>query len=91
MSNKPIDQIKNLVENTPVVIFSLSYCNYCKDAIELLNNKGKAFTTVEVDKLPNKREIFKALKEFSGLNTFPNIYIAGNHIGGLGELQNLDY
>ena len=61
-------------------IYTIRYCPYCADAKELLTRKGVAFHEIDAS---GNREIRKEMIErANGHSTFPQIFIAGTHVGG---------
>jgi glutaredoxin 3 len=70
-----------------VLMYSTSWCGYCRRARELLRSKGVTFKEIDVDAEPALRtEMFE---RSSGEYTVPQIFIGGQHIGGADELQAL--
>ncbi|KAJ5648120.1 Glutaredoxin [Penicillium lividum] len=80
---------QNLINENAVVVFSKSYCPYCKSSKDLLNSLDAKFTTLELDLEKDGDAIQNALQEISGQRTVPNIYINKKHIGGNSDLQKL--
>lgn len=77
-------QSKNMKK---VVIYSKSYCGYCKSAKKLLEQKGISYNEIEVD----TSEIKEAMvKRAGGAQTVPQIFINDQHIGGFDDLEKLD-
>ncbi len=70
-----------------VVIYTRPFCGFCARALKLLTDKGVAFTEIEAGMDPARR---KEMVERSGRTTFPQIFVAGQHIGGCDELVALD-
>jgi len=73
------------------VIFSKSYCPYCRaakslfrDTIGISSNKLKIH---ELDELPNGVAIQATLKDWTGQATVPNIFVRGHHVGGNDAVQ----
>lgn len=81
------EQILATIQSCKVVIFSLTYCHYCNSAKKLLHDKGITYQKIEVDKEINGPEIRRILLEVTQQKTFPNIFIDGQHVGGLTEFQ----
>jgi glutaredoxin 3 len=71
-----------------VVIYTRPFCGYCARAISLLSQKGVAFTEIEAGMDPDKRR--EMMQRSGGRNTFPQIFIGGEHIGGCDEMLALD-
>jgi glutaredoxin 3 len=70
-----------------VVIYTRPFCGFCARALKLLTEKGVAFTEIEAGMDPSKRA---EMVERSGRTTFPQIFVAGQHIGGCDDLVALD-
>ncbi|KAL2641397.1 hypothetical protein R1flu_008984 [Riccia fluitans] len=73
---------QNLVSKNPVVVFSKSYCPYCKKVKQLLSSLGAKFTPIELDLEDDGDEIQSALAEWTKQRTVPNVFIGGQHVGG---------
>lgn len=95
MNDTRKQEVTKLVEETimnPVVIFSKSYCPYCKRAKSLLAQAGNSVegyneaVVLELDQRPDGELIQQILKEKTGQSTVPSIFIAGNHVGGSDDL-----
>ncbi|MFN9849953.1 MAG: glutaredoxin 3 [Alphaproteobacteria bacterium] len=70
-----------------VTIYTKPYCPYCIRAVELLETKGVAFDEIEAAFDPDKRQ---EMIRRSGRATFPQIFIAGQHIGGCDDMVALE-
>jgi glutaredoxin 3 len=70
-----------------VVIYTRPFCGFCARALSLLGQIGVPFTEIEAGMNPDKR---REMVERSGRNTFPQIFIDGQHIGGCDELMALE-
>mmetsp|Transcript_3996 Transcript_3996/g.5262 ORF Transcript_3996/g.5262 Transcript_3996/m.5262 type:complete len:100 (+) Transcript_3996:118-417(+) len=66
----------------PCVVFSKSYCPYCVNAKNALQQAGAVMEVYELDQMSNGSEIQNALAEMTGRRTVPNVFINGNTIGG---------
>jgi glutaredoxin 3 len=71
-----------------VVIYTRPFCGYCARAISVLTQKGVAFTEIEAGMDPDKRR--EMMQRSGGRNTFPQIFIGGEHIGGCDEMLALE-
>lgn len=79
-----LERIREQVENNPIVIFmkgtpQFPQCGFSARAAEALQDCGESFSYVNVLSDP---EIFANLPRFADWPTFPQIYIAGELIGG---------
>jgi glutaredoxin 3 len=70
-----------------VVMYTTRVCPYCVAAKRLLGQRGIAYTEVDVTADETKRAW---LVETTGRRTVPQIFIAGEAIGGFDELALLD-
>lgn len=71
-----------------VQIYTSMFCGYCARAKHLLKNKGVTFEEIGVDMKPDVRAEMR--ERAGGVNTVPQIFIDGKHIGGSDDLQALD-
>ncbi|KAL8746022.1 MAG: hypothetical protein Q9190_001918 [Brigantiaea leucoxantha] len=78
---------QSLIDENAVVVFSKSYCPYCRASKTLLSEMGAKFNVIEMDQVDDGSDIQDALEEINGQRTVPNIYIAQKHIGGNSDLQ----
>ncbi len=67
-----------------VVLFSTDSCSYCVHAKSLLTKRGVAFEEVNLAEHP---ELQADLTEVTGLDSFPQILVDGEPLGGLNELR----
>lgn len=73
---------KDIVSTNSVVVYSKSYCPYCKQVKQLLASLGVKSKVIELDEESDGAEVQAALKEWTGQGTVPNVFIGGKHIGG---------
>lgn len=70
-----------------IIIYSKSYCPYCKGAKALLASKGVSFTEIEItDNDALRDEMIKK----SGRHTVPQIFIGDTHVGGGSDIAALE-
>ncbi|XP_058113657.1 glutaredoxin-C8 [Magnolia sinica] len=74
--------VRKTVSSHDIVIFSKSYCPYCKRAKAVFKELKKEAYVVELDQRDDGREIQDALSEIVGRRTVPQVFINGKHIGG---------
>ncbi len=70
-----------------VEIYATSFCRHCMDAREFLQTKGVEYEEYLLDLMPLEKD---AMIERCGQKSIPQIFINGQHIGGLTELRELD-
>ncbi|KAJ7551794.1 hypothetical protein O6H91_06G028600 [Diphasiastrum complanatum] len=77
-----LSKAQQIVSQSPVVVFSKSYCRYCKKVKQLLGSLTQNLKVVELDQEGDGADLQKALAEWTGQRTVPNVFINGKHIGG---------
>lgn len=70
-----------------VILFSTAACAYCVHAKSLLTKRGVTFEEVDLGEHP---ELQAQLTELTGLDSFPQILVDGETLGGLNELRAAD-
>ena len=86
VSEQMINLVKDQIKMNPVLVYSKGYCPYCIRAKNTLTNLKVDFKFFEIDAVKEGNEISQALLHLTKQDTVPNIFIAGNHIGGSSEL-----
>ncbi|KAL6603101.1 hypothetical protein ACP70R_043462 [Stipagrostis hirtigluma subsp. patula] len=80
----PKSFVKSTVSAHEVVIFSKSYCPYCRRAkavFKELQLKKEPYV-VELDQREDGSEIQDALLDIVGKRTVPQVFVNGKHLGG---------
>lgn len=70
-----------------VTIYTRPFCPYCARALALLSDKGADFTEIEAGMDPALRQ---EMMQRSGRNTFPQIFVGAQHIGGCDDMMALE-
>ncbi len=70
-----------------VTIYTLRGCPYCVRAKALLGSKGSAFAEIDVSSDPAAKAEVQAR---TGHRTFPQVFVAGEFVGGCDDLHALD-
>ena len=70
-----------------VTIYTKDYCGFCAQAKALLRAKDVAFNEIDVTYDP---ALQAEMIERSGRQTVPQIFVAGEHVGGFDDLVALD-
>ncbi|KAI9322057.1 glutaredoxin [Zopfochytrium polystomum] len=86
MSAKLIDAT---IAQANVAIFSKSYCPYCQKAKALFDSLNVPYTALELDQRDDGSDIQSVLASKTGQRTVPNIFIAGQHVGGCDSVHAL--
>jgi len=74
--------IDRVIAENDVMIFSKTYCPYCKRTKELFKREKIEANVFELDQAARGSEIQQALHKKTGQRTVPNVFIKGTHIGG---------
>lgn len=70
-----------------IILYTTSWCPFCRRARALLTQKGVKWTEHDIEEDPAQRQ---AMIKASGRDTVPQIFINGTHIGGSDDLFELD-
>jgi glutaredoxin 3 len=70
-----------------VEMYATTWCPYCARARALLQKKGVAFSEIDIDEEPRRRD---EMIRRAGRTSVPQIFIDGEHIGGSDEMAALD-
>ncbi len=77
-------------KDEPVVMFSLQWCEFCWSVRKLFDEMGVNYRSVDLDSVEYQRkdlggDIRLVLKELTQSPTIPQIFVAGQHVGGCTE------
>ncbi len=92
MSEKDMQKVvAETVASSPVVVFvkgtpEMPMCGFSKGVMDLFQNLGVPFKTVDVIGNPEYRE---AVKQFTQWPTIPQIFIKGEFVGGFDIVKDL--
>eukprot|EP01126_Amoeba_proteus_P032396 TRINITY_DN3159_c0_g1_i4.p1 TRINITY_DN3159_c0_g1~~TRINITY_DN3159_c0_g1_i4.p1 ORF type:complete len:149 (-),score=13.01 TRINITY_DN3159_c0_g1_i4:163-609(-) len=81
--------IEDTVKSHSVVIFSKSYCPYCRRAKSTIESTGNSYYAVELDLRSDGSTIQSALHQMTGQRTVPSVWIHGKFIGGSDKVVSL--
>ncbi|KAI8570106.1 hypothetical protein RHMOL_Rhmol01G0007800 [Rhododendron molle] len=81
-SSSPAAFVKKTISSHSIVIFSKSYCPYCRKAKAVFKELKQVPYVVELDERDDGWNIQDALSELVGRRTVPQVFINGKHIGG---------
>ncbi|EAT83715.1 hypothetical protein HBI56_063870 [Parastagonospora nodorum] len=82
-----------ILKQSPVIVFSKSYCPHSKKAKHILLDKYRILPephVVELDLHPLGPKLQELLAHMTGRRTVPNVLLVGKSIGGGDEMQELD-
>jgi len=75
-------------KQSEVLLYSKDYCPYCVAAANLLTQKGVAFEEIDVTHDPKLQE--EMFKRAAPRKTVPQIFIAGQAMGGFSDIKKLE-
>ncbi|KAK6940926.1 Glutaredoxin [Dillenia turbinata] len=84
-----VNKVMKLASESPLLIFSKSSCCMCYSVKTIFNNFGANARVVELDQLPNGREMERALTRLGRSPTVPTVFIGHELIGGANEITSL--
>ena len=84
MADDVMQEIENEIRNNKVMIYmkgnpTFPQCGFSASTIEIFQEIGRPFHTVDVLSSPAKRE---AIKRYSNWPTIPQVYVSGKFVGG---------
>lgn len=71
-----------------VTIYTKPMCPYCHAAKELLDDKGVAYTEIDITREPARRA--EMIGRAGGKQTVPQVFIGERHVGGCDDIYALD-
>ncbi|XAR72613.1 Thioredoxin-disulfide reductase [Bertholletia excelsa] len=77
-----LSKAKEIVNSTPVVVFSKTTCGYCTTVKQLLSQLGASYKVIELNCESDGSAMQSGLAKWTGQRTVPNVFIGGKHIGG---------
>ena len=84
-----IQYIESMIDTQDVVVFSKSYCPYCKATKALFRDMGVQPTVIELDEMENGSLVQEILSQMTHQETVPNVYVKREHVGGNDDTQEL--
>ena len=74
--------IECAIKRNKVVIFSKSYCPFCKRTKKLFQDLNIEYKAFELDEMAEGSDIQRLLLSKTGQRTVPNVFVSGQHLGG---------
>ncbi|KAL0821798.1 hypothetical protein ABMA28_005210 [Loxostege sticticalis] len=81
--------IKTAISQDKVVVFSKSYCPYCKMAKDVFSKVKQPIKVYELDERNDGDSIQDTLAQITGFRTVPQVFINGNCVGGGSDVNAL--
>ncbi|KAL8143085.1 hypothetical protein V2J09_016117 [Rumex salicifolius] len=89
LDSEDMESLKELVGESPLVIFSSSSCCMSHSVKQLIVSYGANATVYELDQIHNGQEIDKALKKIGCKPSVPAVFIGQGFVGGAKEVFSL--
>lgn len=83
---KPTEGVDGIISSNSCVLFSMPHCRYCDMMKDALKKGGVSFKEVDLSASPPMS--FEVMKK-TGQKTVPQLYVAGQHVGGFSAFQDL--
>ncbi|KAJ6441311.1 glutaredoxin Grx1 [Purpureocillium lavendulum] len=80
---------QKLIDENAVIVFSKSYCPYCRATKQTLSSLDAEYKAIELDNESDGSDLQDALEQITGQRTVPNVFIDHKHIGGNSDVQAL--
>lgn len=84
-----VNEVKQAIADHPVVVVGMRQNPVVKAARKLLDEKGVAYEYLEYGSYFSMWRERLAIKMWSGMVTFPQIFVAGTLVGGHSDLKAL--
>lgn len=83
------ETVQQTIAANTVVLYSKSWCPYCAQSKALFDEMLQPYTAIELDQLEPAagEQLQAALLEMTQQRTVPNVFVAGQHIGGNDDTQ----
>lgn len=89
MKGPVADLVRQKIKENCVMIFSKTYCPYCKIAKKTFNDMGVPYEVIELDKDASGTSMQDVLDIMTGARTVPRVFVGGKCIGGGSETREL--
>ncbi len=81
--------VSTLIRQNKVMIFSKTYCGYCRAAANLFTSLKVPFKKIELDTMDNGDDIEMHLNSKLNWYTVPMIFINEKFVGGADDIRKL--
>ncbi|XP_063985763.1 uncharacterized protein LOC135166939 isoform X2 [Diachasmimorpha longicaudata] len=89
MAESKKEWVAQTINSDTVVIFSKTYCPYCKMAKEVFEKLKQGYGVIELDERDDADEVQDILGELTGARSVPRVFIKGEFIGGGTDVQKM--
>ena len=80
-------QIAEKNAQSPVVVYSKSWCPFCVRVKGLLLDLGTEAKVIELDEVVEGAEVQDALLSITGVRTVPQVFVGGEFLGGCDDTE----
>ena len=77
--------VKQLIHRKDLVVFSKSYCPYCKQVKQVFKSRNLNPEIIELDIHPDGKQIQQVLMKKTNHSTVPSVWFQGRYVGGSSE------
>ncbi|XP_025416463.1 glutaredoxin-2, mitochondrial isoform X2 [Sipha flava] len=81
--------VNDAIAHDNIVIFSKTYCSYCRAAKECFDKLKVSYKSIELDNRNDMDDVQDALEKLTGARSVPRVFINGVFIGGGTEVKNM--
>ncbi|KAG5480410.1 hypothetical protein GH5_06011 [Leishmania sp. Ghana 2012 LV757] len=78
--------LDSMLRRNRVVLISATYCQFSTKLKMLLIELKHRFVSLEIDIIPNGREVFQEVVARTGVHTVPQVFLNGKYLGGYDDL-----
>lgn len=78
--------LDSMLRRNRIVLISATYCQFCTKLKMLLIELKHRFVSLEIDIIPNGREVFQEVVARTGVHTVPQVFLNGKYLGGYDDL-----
>nr|CAB3249455.1 monothiol glutaredoxin-S6-like [Phallusia mammillata] len=82
-------KIKAAINGDKIVMYSKTYCPYCKMAKSALKGVNATFKAIELDEMNDGADYQNALQAITGVRSVPQVFIGGKYVGGGTDMKKL--
>ena len=84
--SKAPEFLDNMMKRNKIVIISATYCQFCSKIKVLFIELKQRFVSLEIDIIPNGRELFAEVVGRTNVHTVPQVFVRGKFVGGYDDL-----
>ncbi len=84
--SKAPEFLDSMMKRNKIVIISATYCQFCSKLKVLFIELKQRFVSLEIDIIPNGREVFAEVVGRTNVHTVPQIFVRGKFVGGYDEI-----